>query len=173
MQDVIAEAIRMVTERARERRINLVKTSPDSDVVITGDSRALKQVVLNLLSNAVKFSNEGGQVEIRTRLDPGGSLILEVEDYGIGMSEPEMQRAMQPFGQAKPATIRTHGGTGLGLPIAKGLAEAHGGVLSLESSPGRGTLVRITLPQHGAVSSTIETMLHGVMDPPGHAGAPA
>ncbi|MBV9829636.1 MAG: PAS-domain containing protein [Alphaproteobacteria bacterium] len=173
MQDVIAEAVRMVSERARVRSINLVKTSPNSEVAITGDGRALKQVVLNLLSNAVKFSNEAGQVDIRTRLDPAGGMILEVEDYGIGMSEPEMQRAMQPFGQAKPATIRTHGGTGLGLPIAKGLAEAHGGTLTLESSPGRGTLVRITLPLQGAVSPRIETMLQSVLNSPGHAGTPA
>ena len=73
--------------------------------------------------------------------------MLEVEDRGIGMTEQEITRALQPFGQATSATTRTHGGTGLGLPIAKGLVEAHGGTLVIESTPGRGTMVRIAVPK--------------------------
>jgi signal transduction histidine kinase len=147
VRPVIADAVRMVRDRARSRKIDLVTTVPKGDISVWGDERAIKQITLNLLSNAVKFSHDGGRVDIRAWLDDAGDLVLEVEDAGIGMSADEIERALQPFGQAKPAMTKTHGGTGLGLPIAKGLAEAHDGHLVIESAPGQGTLVRITLPQ--------------------------
>jgi signal transduction histidine kinase len=146
VQPLIAEAVRMVSERAKERKLALVATVPEEEISVWGDERAIKQILLNLLSNAVKFSHEGGQVDIRASLDDAGDLVLEVEDYGIGMAENEIGRALEPFGQAKPAATKSHGGTGLGLPIAKGLAEAHGGKLVVKSTPKRGTLVRILLP---------------------------
>ena len=147
VRPVIAEAVRMVRERARSRKLELVTTVSKGEISVWGDERAIKQITLNLLSNAVKFSHDGGRVDIRASLDEAGDLVLEVEDAGIGMSADEIERALQPFGQAKPAMTKTHGGTGLGLPIAKGLAEAHDGQLVIESTPGQGTLVRITLPQ--------------------------
>src|SRR5262249_12044941 len=146
LQPIIAEAMRMVGERARARNLDMVSTLPAERVAIVGDERAVKQMLLNLLSNAVKFSHDSGRVDIGAVLDKAGNLIIEVEDCGIGMAAEEIARALQPFGQAKPATTRTHGGTGLGLPIAKGLAEAHGGSLAIDSAPGRGTTVRIVLP---------------------------
>jgi signal transduction histidine kinase len=146
VQRVVADALRMVSERARSRNLDLVTKLPPGETAIVADERALKQILLNLLSNAIKFSHDGGRVEIRAAPLPDGGLGLEIEDRGIGMVEDEILRALQPFGQAKPATTRSHGGTGLGLPIAKGLAEAHGGSLAVISSPGRGTLVRIALP---------------------------
>src|SRR5207249_5664747 len=93
------------------------------------------------------FSHESGRIDIRASFDDAGDLVLEVEDYGIGMAENEITRALEPFGQARPAVTKTHGGTGLGLPIAKGLTEAHGGKLFVESTPREGTRVRILLPQ--------------------------
>jgi signal transduction histidine kinase len=164
---VIMEAIRMVSERARSRRVNLATTAPDGELSVWGDERAIKQIMLNLLSNAVKFSHEGGRVDIRASLDATGGLMLEVQDYGIGMAADEIDRALQPFGQAKPATTKTHGGTGLGLPIAKGLAEAHGGNLTIESSPGRGTKVRITLPPQSQLPDVVQDLLRNMIDPPG------
>ena len=146
VQPLIAEAVRMVSERARNRGLALTAIVPEEQISVWGDERAIKQILLNLLSNAVKFSNEGGQVDIRASLDPAGDLVLEVEDYGIGMAENEINRALEPFGQAKPAVTKSHGGTGLGLPIAKGLTDAHGGKLVIQSAPRRGTLVRIMLP---------------------------
>jgi len=147
VQAVVAEAIRMVNERARSRKVRLVSILPSDELGVWGDERAIKQIMLNLLSNSVKFSHEGGRVNIRASVIGSETMVLEVEDFGIGMAAEEIDRALQPFGQAKAATTRTHGGTGLGLPIAKGLVEAHGGRLAINSRPGRGTLVRITLPQ--------------------------
>ncbi len=128
-------------------KLALVARVPDDEISVWGDERAIKQILLNLLSNAIKFSHDGGQVDIRAWLDDAADLVLEVEDYGIGMAENEIERALEPFGQARATVAKAHGGTGLGLPIAKGLIDAHGGKLVIDSSPGRGTRVRILLPQ--------------------------
>src|SRR5216683_7824202 len=156
---VIREAVRMVSERARSRRIKLVSTVPEDEISIYADERALKQIMLNLLSNAVKFSDEGGRIDIRASLDAAGDLVVEVEDYGIGMAANEIDRALEPFGQAKPAVTKTHGGTGLGLPIAKGLTKAHGGKLIVQSTPRRGTLVRILIPQQSPSPDAVQEAL--------------
>jgi signal transduction histidine kinase len=147
---LVDEAIPIVRERARARKLDLVADLPDGDLLLIGDERALKQVLLNLLSNAIKFSHEGGRVEIRAWEAPDGAVAIEIKDHGIGMTPEEAGRALQPFGQASSVTARSYGGTGLGLPIAKGLAEAHRGTLTIDSSPGRGTAVRIILPRQMA-----------------------
>jgi len=155
IQNVISEVMRMVHERGRSRNIELTAQMSDENVEIWADERSMKQIFLNLLSNAIKFSKEGGQVYVRVVADKPDIAVLEIEDHGIGMSEEEQERALQPFGQAKPVTTRNYGGTGLGLPITKGLVEAHGGTLTIDSRPGHGTLVRIVLPreQTGAKSA--------------------
>jgi signal transduction histidine kinase len=165
VQPVIKEAVRMVIERARSHKLGLIVTAPEAEISVCGDERAIKQILLNLLSNAVKFSHEGGRVDIRARLDDAGELVLEVEDYGIGMAEHEIARALEPFGQAKPAVTRAHGGTGLGLPIAKGLTEAHGGRLVVESTPRRGTMVRILLPQQSRSPDAAAASVGAVLAP--------
>jgi signal transduction histidine kinase len=146
IRHLIGEVIRLMRERAESRGIELVTKLADEEVEIWADERAMKQIFLNLLSNAIKFSRDGGEVSIRVVSDAPGRAVVEFEDHGIGMNEEELERALQPFGQAKPSTTRNYGGTGLGLPITKGLIEAHGGKLAIESRAGRGTIARISMP---------------------------
>ena len=146
LQTVINDVIRIVHERASSRGIQLMFEAAEEPVVIWGDERAMKQVFINLLSNAIKFSREQETVFIRVNIDPPGTAIVEVEDHGIGMDEQEQEKALQPFGQAKPAITRQYGGTGLGPPITKGLVEAHEGTLAISSRVGEGTIVRVLLP---------------------------
>jgi signal transduction histidine kinase len=146
IRHLIGEVIRMMRERADSRGIELVTKLSDEEVEIWADERAIKQIFLNLLSNAIKFSRDGGEVCIRIISDEPGLAVVTFEDHGIGMNEEELERALQPFGQAKPSTTRNYGGTGLGLPITKGLIEAHGGKLAIESRAGQGTIARISLP---------------------------
>jgi len=150
LPDVLGEVIRIVHERASSRGIELVSQAAEEPVIIWADERAMKQIFLNLLSNAIKFSKDGERVIVRVSFERAGYAIIEVEDHGIGMNEEEQQRALQPFGQAKTATTGNYGGTGLGLPITKGLVEAHGGTLSIRSRAGEGTIVRIMLPAEAA-----------------------
>jgi signal transduction histidine kinase len=146
IRHLIGEVIRMMREQAESRGIELLIKLSDEEVDIWADELAMKQIFLNLLSNAIKFSRDGGEVCIRVVSDEPDLAIVEFEDHGIGMNEEELERALQPFGQAKPSTTRNYGGTGLGLPITKGLIEAHGGKLAIESRVGQGTIARISLP---------------------------
>jgi signal transduction histidine kinase len=143
---VIAESVRMVRERADSRGIRLTIDRGVEDLVVAADERAIRQITLNLLSNAVKFSHDKGEIAIHGKIENDGSFLLEIEDCGIGMTSEGIQRALQPFGQANSAASRTQSGTGLGLPITKGLVEAHGGDFTIDSSPGWGTVVRVFLP---------------------------
>jgi len=147
IKSVVGEVMRMVGERARSRDIELTVQLPDEDVEIWADERSMKQILLNLLANAINFSNSGGQVCVRVISGKPEIAVIEITDHGIGMNEEEQERALQPFGQAKPAMTRNAGGTGLGLPITKGLVEAHGGTLTIESRSGFGTTVRIEMPR--------------------------
>jgi two-component system, cell cycle sensor histidine kinase PleC len=146
VQNVIDDVIHMMRERAECRAIEVIAELWDEEVDIWADERAMKQIFLNLVSNAIKFSRDGGKVWIRVVADRPDFAVIEFEDYGIGMTDEEQERALQPFGQAKPSTTRNYGDTGLGLPITKGLIEAHGGKLELISRAGHGTVVRVKLP---------------------------
>lgn len=146
VKPMLVGSIRMVRERARKQRLDLVCEVADADHVILADERAMKQCLLNLLSNAIKFSRIGGRISVEASVDEANRTVLTMADEGIGMTPEELERAMQPFGQAQSSTTRTYGGTGLGLPITQGLIEAHGGTLTIDSVPGRGTRVSIVLP---------------------------
>ena len=106
----------------------------------------LRQIILNLLSNAVKFTPTGGRVDVAVRLPAEGGLEISVRDTGVGMRPEDIRIALEPFRQLDDSMSRRHQGTGLGLPLAKMLAELHGGELALASEPGRGTTVTVTLP---------------------------
>jgi signal transduction histidine kinase len=153
LEEVIGAVVRIVRERAGSRGIELVLQARPGPIEIWADERAMRQVFLNLLSDAIKFSRDEGEVRIRVMSNAGGDVVVEVEDHGIGMDEDELERALQPFGQAKPAITRNYGGTGLGLPITKGLVEAHGGSLSIASRVGEGTTVRVVLPLRAMMPS--------------------
>ena len=143
--EVSEAALRLVEPKAEEGRVLLVD-EVDQALLFEGDARRIKQVLLNLLSNAVKFTPEGGKVTISAEAERDGSLCLQVRDTGIGMDADGLEKALEPFGQADGSVSRKHEGTGLGLPLAKGLVEAHGGTLSLSSAPGEGTDVVVRLP---------------------------
>ena len=146
LKTLLGGSVRMVRERARKQSIELVVKLADPDHMIVADERAMMQCLLNLLSNAIKFSETGGTISVEASIADDGSSVRSIADDGIGMTEDELRRAMQPFGQAQASTTRTHGGTGLGLPITQGLVEAHGGVMAVVTAPGEGTRVTLTLP---------------------------
>ena len=133
LQEVLGDVIRIVHERAGCRGIELVCRWIDQPIVIWADERAVKQIFLNLLSNAIKFSEDSKPIFVRVSAEKAAALVV-VEDRGIGMNEEEQERALLPFGQAKPATTGNYGGTGLGLPITKGLVEAPAGLVAQEST---------------------------------------
>jgi signal transduction histidine kinase len=117
-----------------------------TDLEVEADELRLEQVLLNLVSNAVKFTPSGGSVRVAACLAGDGGVSVSVADTGIGMAAGEIPRALQPFGQIDNSLARPHGGTGLGLPLAVRLVELHGGSVTIDSEPGRGTTVTFAMP---------------------------
>jgi two-component system cell cycle sensor histidine kinase PleC len=106
----------------------------------------MKQVLVNLLSNAVKFTPAGGRILLQAARDGEAGIVIQVSDTGIGIAPEHLDKVMSPFGQVHEALNRDTQGTGLGLPLSKALVELHGGRLTLESTPGKGTTARVALP---------------------------
>jgi two-component system cell cycle sensor histidine kinase PleC len=132
--------------KASEGGLSLTTEIASGLPMVHADERALKQVFLNLLSNAVKFTPEGGEIVAFARKDANGALLFGVTDTGLGIAEEDHARVFQNFGQGRHDVVTADKGTGLGLPIVKGLVEAHGGTVALTSQVGDGTTVTVTLP---------------------------
>ncbi|MCR4585519.1 MAG: response regulator [Lachnospiraceae bacterium] len=116
---------------------------------LVGDSAKIKKILRHMITNGYKFTREGGvYVHIYpVQRDYGINLILEVQDTGIGMSEDEIDNIYEKFYQSDSGRSRTAGGLGIGVPIVNGFAKAMDGVLAIESTPGEGTTVRVSVPQ--------------------------
>lgn len=114
-------------------------------LMVRADDRCIRQILLNLLSNALRYTKPGGLVHVSTRLSADDIQIL-VRDTGVGIAGDDLARVFESFEQGSHRVVSGHHGTGLGLPIVKGLAEAHGGRVTLESAVGKGTCVTVHLP---------------------------
>jgi PAS domain S-box-containing protein len=147
---LIKNVLALVQQQADGKSLTIVEQLP-AQTKIRGDLRAMKQVLLNLLSNAVKFTPEGGQISIALGGSAGG-LELIVRDTGIGMTDAEIAVALEPFGQVDSLLAREQPGTGLGLPISVALMKLHGGSLRIESTPGEGTSLIVSLPAERVVA---------------------
>jgi signal transduction histidine kinase len=138
-------AVTLVRERAQSHGIRLaLEVAPELDTVVA-DERKLKQVVVNLLANAVKFTPDGGTVSLRASRD-NGEVRLAVHDTGIGIAGADQQRIFEEFQQASHQTEKSREGTGLGLSLSKRMVELHGGTISVESAPGKGSTFTVALP---------------------------
>jgi CheY-like chemotaxis protein len=132
---------------AAKKQLQLAFSLDDQLARIEADPKRLKQMLVNLLSNAVKFTPKGGQVSLEVETDPElGVVRLAVRDNGVGIAREDLARLFQPFTQIDSSLSRHHEGTGLGLALVRRLAELHGGMVSVESEPGRGSVFTIALP---------------------------
>ncbi len=145
-QQLIASCIRVVSERARLAGVTIRFDADSANFVFLGDERKLKQIVINLLSNAVKFTPTDGTIDIDWKIIEDRCCALIVADTGIGIAPVDLQRVLQPFAQAESGLNRRYEGTGLGLPLTRGLVELHGGRFRLESELGRGTTAIVEWP---------------------------
>jgi PAS domain S-box-containing protein len=148
LDELVEETIDMLTVKAYEKKLEtLFKVDPSIPSQFYGDPVRIRQVIVNLLGNAIKFTGEG---EIFVSIQRTGDLYwkderkfmnitVNVADTGIGIASEKLQKIFESFTQADTSTTRKYGGTGLGLTIAKSLAEMMGGYLSVESMPGKGS----------------------------------
>ena len=144
---IVDECETMIRTQCEKAGLQFVVDKTPGGLMVQGEPAKLRQIVINLLSNAVKFTARGGTVSLCTRRSAEGDVEIEVADTGIGMTEKDIETAMTPFGQVDSALARKFEGTGLGLPLTAAFVELHGGRLDIDSEPGRGTRVIVTLPR--------------------------
>ena len=130
---------------AQERGVALQAGLPAEPVTITGDASRVRQLLIILLDNALAYTPSGGRVALTVDAS-GGKARLSVEDTGSGIAAEDMPHIFERFYRADKARTRERGGTGLGLPIARWIVDAHDGTIEVHSAVGRGTQVVLTFP---------------------------
>ena len=152
LDEVVEGVASLMRIHAENARVTLALDHRARRVVLTADERRLRQILVNLLGNAIKFTSAEGQVLMTTRLDRDEGLAISVSDTGIGISQEDIASIFAPFHQVDHGNSRRYDGAGLGLTIAKSLAELMGGVLEVESELGKGTIVTLSFPVSQCIS---------------------
>jgi signal transduction histidine kinase len=143
--DKVQSSVDLLEGIARQAGVEVQCKIDERIPPLNADEVRLRQILINLLSNAIKFTSRGGTVTISAG-QVGTDCVIRVADTGIGISANDLPRIVQPFAQVENAQTGKRRGTGLGLPLSKGLVEQHGGSLTLASVPGFGTTVTVRLP---------------------------
>ncbi|MEG3617154.1 PAS domain-containing sensor histidine kinase [Magnetovibrio sp. PR-2] len=146
IREICDTSLQIVTNRAVSEAVDIRGIDNASLPRLYADPLRLKQVFINLLCNAVKFTPEDGNISCHAKVTESGDMVVSIVDSGIGMSDKELAKAMDKFGQVDSSLARKHEGTGLGLPLTKGLIELHDGVFEISSEPGQGTQINMRFP---------------------------
>ncbi len=146
LNTLVQQCVAIMQEQANRERVIIRTSLPATLPHIVADARSVRQIALNLLSNSIKFTGAGGQVIVSTAVNDTHEVMLRVRDTGAGMSEKELQTALEPFRQLATAARWGSSGTGLGLPITKALAEANHARFRITSQIDDGTLVEVAFP---------------------------
>jgi two-component system cell cycle sensor histidine kinase PleC len=144
LHDLARDATRLMALRAEQGGVALAADTQPG-LTMRGDERALKQCIVNLLTNAVKFTPAGGQVRIAAAYGADG-LTVSISDTGCGVHPDDLATVFESFGQGRHNSAAKERGTGLGLPIVRGLIRAHGGEVAMTSTLGQGTTVSLFVP---------------------------
>ncbi len=148
VREVLEQVSRLVQDKVTKAGQDLQCQLPLDLPWMRADSLRMKQILVNLLSNAIKFTHEGGEISLTASYHPEKAKPLEivVSDNGIGMTEEQIPIALSMYGQLDSGLEKKQLGIGLGLPLAKHLTELHGGSLTIESQPQKGTRVTLAFP---------------------------
>lgn len=148
IQQILRGAFIEVKTMAEAKNHQVTMNLPDPPLPVKCDPEKLTSAFVNLLDNAVRFTPDGGQINVSAVLQSGGDMLITLQDTGIGIPETDLKKIFNEFYQVEPHTTRKYGGMGIGLPIAKGLVEAHGGKIWAESAgPGKGSTFKVLLPR--------------------------
>jgi two-component system phosphate regulon sensor histidine kinase PhoR len=144
LKPVLASAIELASIKAEDKQMK-IQLVCDEQIVVRMNTALLEQAVLNLVENAIKYSPLGGDVRISVEQN-GKEVAITVKDNGCGITQEHLPRIFERFYVVDKGRSRKLGGTGLGLAIVKHIAQVHGGSVTVESSPGRGSTFTIHLP---------------------------
>lgn len=145
--ELIFRALAPFEAQCRARSIRIVPSLPE-ELVIQVDPTRIERAISCLLSNAIKFSRDGGKIDVLAELGAEDEVRIAISDNGIGIAASAIERAFTPFVQLADKLSRPYEGAGLGLPLARLLAELHGGSAAIISRPGQGTVATLTLPAY-------------------------
>jgi len=144
LTNVIEACVKTIKESAEAAGITVtLDIAPDMPAIMADEAR-LKQIIMNLLTNCVKYA-PGGKVILSATLEDA-SMVIRVQDTGIGIPMEDIELVLKPFGQSHHDALTAHEGVGLGLHLAKALTEMHGGELTLQSELSKGTTVTLSFP---------------------------
>jgi signal transduction histidine kinase len=152
LNELVQQCVGMMQPQANRARIIIRSALTSGLPLVKADQRAVRQIVLNLLSNSIKFTGLGGQIIVSTVFSDAREAILRVRDTGAGMSEKQIEAALEPFADVRASASSGSGGTEFGLPLTKALAEANHAQFRIKSAPGAGTLVEIAFPPNRTVA---------------------
>lgn len=143
--DLVSDALERFSEQARQKKVHLEgKISPEIGPVPM-DEKRIGRVLANLIANALRHTPSGGTIQVIAQ-NTGSELRVMVQDSGDGIRPEDLPYVFEQFYRGEKSRNRSTGGAGLGLAIAKGIVEAHGGKIGIESQPRKGTTVQFTLP---------------------------
>ncbi|MCH8861592.1 MAG: response regulator [Proteobacteria bacterium] len=155
IRETMLQIERMMQPEAVTNEVALKTILPDSLPGMTGDARKIRQILINVIANALKYSQPGGEVTMRAAVSPDNAIEISVEDSGIGMTAEQIGVAKTRFGQVfDHHESKKYQGAGLGLPLAIGLAELHGGTVHVASEIDRGTKITISFPASRTLKHT-------------------
>jgi PAS domain S-box-containing protein len=152
---LVAEVSAALRGLASAKRIEIATSVADEVRHVVADAGRLKQILYNYLSNALKFTAEGGRVQVRASAEGDHGFRLEVEDNGVGIAADDLRRLFVEFQQLDAGRAKRHQGTGLGLALTRRLAEAMGGTVGVESTPGTRTVFHVELPRRAATTTAL------------------
>jgi signal transduction histidine kinase len=144
LRALLEQVTHLVQEWARKQKLEMVIECPD-EILLFGDERRIKQVLLNLISNAINYSPGGGRLVLSATSGADG-IVLCVVDSGIGIPKAEIEKVFTPFEKIRSRKVNQRSGAGLGLALVKSIMQLHGGTVTIESTEGQGTTVRCSFP---------------------------
>ena len=145
MQELVRSIVQRLNMDIKAHGHRLKLHCDDSMRPLFGDRDRLEQVITNIITNAIKYTPDGGTISVSCISEPRCA-VISVTDNGIGIPQNDIPRLFDRFYRVDKARSRKYGGTGLGLAIAKEIVDAHGGTISVESAPGQGTRVTVSIP---------------------------
>ena len=158
LRDLISDVAETAGMLGESTGVRVASEIPEAPVRMSVDVHRIRQMLLNLVTNAIKYPPAGGTVGLGLS-DEAEAVTFTVRDTGIGIAPGDLPHIFDRFWRADPARSRTgeRPGTGLGLAITKWIAEAHGGSITAQSRPGRGTIFTVRLPRHPVASALDDT----------------
>lgn len=147
VSNLVETSVRFIKQIAQKKHISVNVNIDPAAQLLYADQRRLKQILVNLLSNAVKFTDKGGKIGLKVKTNVQQKTIaFTIWDTGIGIAQEDMKDLFQPFSQVDSRLSRRYSGTGLGLVLVQRMTEMHGGSISVESEPEKGSQFTIFLP---------------------------